>query len=104
MSLIDRAFATGGRREPGGKLGMEREAAARQSIERTTGAPVEGQKAARLAGSRASDPRSLDDDDIDAAPGQEIGGARSDHAAAANQDTHLASPRSRGCYHYHEME
>ena len=71
---------------------MQREAAAGQGVERTAGAPVERQEAARLAGGRAGDPRALDDDDLDAAPGQEIGGAGSDHAAAANQDTHLASP------------
>src|SRR4029434_8404161 len=73
-----------------GKLGVQCKTAARQRIERTAGAPVEGEKAARLAGSGASDLRSFDDDDIDAAAGEEIGGASSDHAAATNQDTHLA--------------
>ena len=72
-----------------GKLGMQGEAAARQRIERTTGAPIESQKATRFAGSRASDLRSFNDSDIDAAPSQEIGGASSNHAAAANHDTHL---------------
>jgi hypothetical protein len=77
-----------------GKLGVQREAAARQSIERSAGAPIEGQKAARLARRRASDSRSLDDDNIDAAPGQEIGDASSDHAAATDQDTHLTFIKS----------
>jgi hypothetical protein len=71
------------------KLGMQREAAARQRIERTTGAPIERQKATRFAGSCASCLGSFDDSDIDAAPSQEVGGARSNHAAAANQNTHL---------------
>src|SRR5688572_27910708 len=70
---------------------MEREAAPRQGIERAAGAPIERQKAARLAGSRASDLRSLDDGDFHAAPRQEIGGAGSDHAAAGDQDTHFSS-------------
>ena len=74
-----------------GKLGMQGEAAARQRIERTTGAPIEGQKATRFAGSCASHLRSFNDSDIDSAPGQEIGGAGSDHAAAADQHTHAAS-------------
>jgi hypothetical protein len=42
--------------------GMETKATPRQSIERTTVAPVERQKAARLAGCRAGDPVTLDDD------------------------------------------
>jgi hypothetical protein len=77
-----------------GKLGMQGEAAARQRIERTTATPIEGQKAARFAGSRTSDIRSFDDSDIDAAPGQKIGGASPDHAAAANHDMHVCcSPK-----------
>ena len=74
-----------------GKLGVQGEAAARQSIERTAGAPVEGQKAARLAGGCAGDIRPFNDSDIYAAAGQELRGAGSDHTAAANQDTHPAS-------------
>src|SRR5262245_8291171 len=61
----------------GGKLGMEREAATRQGIELTAGAPIERQKTAGLAGSRAGNLRSFDDDDIDAAPREKIGGAGS---------------------------
>src|SRR5262245_54938662 len=64
---------------PGGEFGMEREAAAGQGIEWTAGAPIEREKAAGLAGSRASNLRSFDDDDIDAAPREKIGGAGSDH-------------------------
>ena len=70
---------------------MQGEAAARQRIERTTGAPIERQKATRFAGSCASHLRSFNDGDIDAAPGQEIGDASSNHAAAANQNTHSGS-------------
>ena len=72
-----------------GKLGMQGETAARQRIERTAGAPIEGQKATCFAGSGASYLRSFNDGDIDAAPSQEIRGASSNHAAAANQDSHL---------------
>jgi hypothetical protein len=73
-------------------LGMQREAAARESIERTADAPIEREKPTRFAGRSASDVGSFDDSDIDAAPSQEIGGASADHAAAANRNTHLASP------------
>jgi hypothetical protein len=72
---------------------MQHEAAARQRIERTAGAPVEREKATRFTGSRASDPGTLDDGNVDTAPSQKIGGASSNHAAAANHDTHLISPR-----------
>src|SRR5207244_10581580 len=41
--------------ELGGKLGMELEAAPRQSIERAAAAPVERQKAARVARGRTGD-------------------------------------------------
>ena len=78
-----------------GKLGMQGEAAARQRIERATGAPIGGQKATCFAGSCASYPRPFNDDDIDPAPGQEVGRASSNHAAAANQNTHLPL-RKRG--------
>jgi hypothetical protein len=68
---------------------MQGEAAARQRIERTTGAPIENQKATRFAGSCASDLRSFNDRDIDAAPSEEIGGTSSNHVAAANHNTHV---------------
>lgn len=77
-----------------GKLGMQGEAAARQRIERATGAPIEGQKATRFAGSCASYLRSFNGSDIDAAPSQEIGGASANHAAAANHNTHLLLRKS----------
>ena len=79
-----------------GKLGVQREAAPRQSIERTAGAPVERQKTTRLAGRCARHLRALNDSDIDAAPSEKIGGASSDHAAAANQNTHFTAPKSLG--------
>src|SRR5262249_61977902 len=48
--------------ELGGKLGMEIEAAPRQSVERGSATPVERQKAARLARRASCDVVTLEDD------------------------------------------
>jgi hypothetical protein len=47
-----------------GELSVERITPPRQSIERAAAAPVERQKAARLAGGRAGDFVALDDDGL----------------------------------------
>jgi hypothetical protein len=52
---------------------MELEATPRQSIERAAAAPVERQKAARLAGCRVGDLVTLDDDRPSAASAHEVG-------------------------------
>ena len=90
---FDRVAAIGGQAaitppiaERGGKLGMQREAAPRQSVERRAGAPVERQEAARFAGRRARDLVALDDDRLRTAPAREIGDRGADRAAAADHD------------------
>src|SRR5262245_56073367 len=72
-----------------GKTQVQGKATARKRIERTAGAPVERQESPRFTRSRASDLRSLDNDHLDAAASQEVGGASSNHAAAANHNAHL---------------
>jgi hypothetical protein len=54
------------------------EAPPRQLIERSSGAPVERQKAARLAGGRTCDLVTLDDDRLCAASRGEIGNCGAD--------------------------
>jgi hypothetical protein len=70
--------------ETGGKLRMEFEATARQSIERAATAPVERQKAARLARCSAGDLVTLDDDWLCAASAYEVGDRGADRASAAD--------------------
>jgi hypothetical protein len=72
---------------------VQREAAARQRLERRAVAPVERQKAAGLAGCRAGDRSALDHHNIDAAARQEIGDRRADDAAATDQYPHDCPPR-----------
>ena len=76
-----------------GEPGMQREAAAGQRAERRAVAPVERQKAARLARRRACDRDALDDGRMNPAAAQEIGDRGADHAAAANHNTHQAANR-----------
>src|SRR5262249_40586832 len=77
---------TPGITERGGKFGMQREASPRQSIERRAAAPVQRQKAARLAGGRAADGVTLDDGRPRAAAAREVGDRGADRAAAADHD------------------
>jgi hypothetical protein len=69
-----------------GQFGMEREAAARQPVERAAAAPVERQEAAGLARGRASDLVALDHDRRRAAQAKKVGDGRADRAAAADDD------------------
>ena len=59
-----------------------------ERFERGPVAPVEGEEAARFAGSRAGHARPFDDRRCDPAADQEISDRGADHAAAANQNTH----------------
>ena len=70
---------------------MKWKAAPRQRIERSAGAPVEGQKPASLAGCGGSHLGPFDDSDVDPAAPEEVGGAGSDHATSANDDPHDVS-------------
>jgi hypothetical protein len=63
---------------------MELEATPRQSIERAALAPVERQEAARLAGCRAGDLVTLDDNRQCAASAYEVGDRGTDRASAAD--------------------
>jgi hypothetical protein len=65
---------------------MQGEAAPCQPIERAAAAPVERQKAARLAGRRTGDLVTLDHDRLGAALTEEIGDGGADGAAAADDD------------------
>jgi hypothetical protein len=65
---------------------MQREAPPRQSIERAAAAPVQRQKAARLARGRAGDGVTLDDGRPRAAPACEIRNRGADRAATADHD------------------
>jgi hypothetical protein len=71
-----------------GQDGVKPEAPPRERIERAASAPVEGQKAARLARCRSGNLRPFHDGDIDPALTEEVGGAGPDHAAAADHDPH----------------
>ena len=71
-----------------GKLRVEREAAARQRLDRRAVAPVEREEAARLAGGRIGDAGALDHRALDAALAEEVGDRRADHAATADQYPH----------------
>jgi hypothetical protein len=70
----------------GGKFGMQRKTPPRQFIERRAAAPVQRQKAARLAGGRAGDGVTLDDGRPRAAAACEVGDRGADRAAAADHD------------------
>jgi hypothetical protein len=83
--------------ELGGKFGMQIEAAPRQWIERGAATPVERQEAAGLAGGRACDLVTLDDDRPRATPACEIGDRSADRAAAADHD---ALARSHSAYRH----
>src|SRR5262245_65930224 len=74
---------------------MELEAPPRQWIERAAAAPVERQKAARLAGRRAGDGVTLDDGRPRAASACEVGNRGADRAATADHD---ARGRDHGSY------
>ena len=65
---------------------MELEAPPRQSIERAAAAPVERQKAARLAGGRAGDLVTLYDGRPRAASACEVGDRGADRATTADHD------------------
>ena len=69
-----------------GELGVEREAAPCQSVERRAAAPVERQKAARLARRRTGHGVALDHDGLCPAPAEEVGDGDTDRAAAADDD------------------
>src|SRR5260370_4091067 len=72
--------------ERGGKFGMELETPPRQSIERAAAAPVERQKAARLAGGRTGHGVTLYDGRPRAASACEVGDRSADPATTANHD------------------
>src|SRR5579871_5360181 len=78
------------------EFGMQVEAPPRQRIQRRARAPVAGEETAGLAGGGIRDLVALDDDDLDAAAGEEIGGAGADHAAAADHNAHGISAGSSG--------
>ena len=78
-------------RDLAGQGRVKRKTSPRQRIERSAGAPVERQEAACLAGCRSRHLGPLHDCHVDAAVGEEIGGAGADHAAAADHDTHGCS-------------
>ena len=82
--------------ELGGKFGMELEAPPRQWIERAAAAPVERQKAARLAGGRAGDLVTLDDDRPRATSACEVGDRGADRATTADHDA-LARAHTSYC-------
>jgi len=72
--------------ELGGKFGMELEAPPRQWIERAAAAPVQRQKAARLAGGRTGDGVTLYDGRPRAAAACEVGDRGADRATTADHD------------------
>jgi hypothetical protein len=67
---------------------MQGEAAARQSIEGTAGAPVKGEEAARLAGGRIRDTGALDHGHVEPAAAKVIGRRGTDHASPAYDHAH----------------
>ncbi len=73
------------------ELGMQVKAAARQRVQRRAFAPVAREEAAGLAGGCIRHLGAFDDDDLDAAAGEKIGGAGADHAAAADHNAHAHS-------------
>jgi hypothetical protein len=75
--------------------GVEFEASPYQRIERSTSAPVERQKSACLAGCGSGHLRPFDDDDLNPAATEEIGGACADYAAAANHNAHVLPLRNK---------
>ena len=84
---------------------MQREAAPRQRVERTAGAPVEREETAGLARRCGGDFGALNDGHGDTAAAEEISGAGADHATAADHDVHgsriialqsIGSERGRG--------
>jgi hypothetical protein len=66
-------------------------AATRQRIERGAGTPVEDEQSARLAGCGGRHLGPFDDEDVDPAAREEVGGAGPDHATSANDDPHDVS-------------
>ena len=71
---------------------MQREAAARERLERRPVAPVERKKPARLAGGRTGDVRSLDDDGLGPTAAQEVRNRCPDDPATDDQHPHGSSP------------
>ena len=73
---------------------MELEASPRQSIERAAAAPVQRQKAARLAGGRTGDGVTLDDGRLRAAAACEVGDRGADRATTADHDARAGAHSS----------
>ena len=71
-----------------GEFGVQSEAAPGEWCQRRAVAPVEGEKAAGLAGGRAGDAGTFDEHGLDLPLAEEVGDAGADHAAAADHDTH----------------
>src|SRR5262245_3509234 len=67
---------------------MQLKAAARQGLERRPITPIEREKATGLARGRASEAGAFDDDRLDAATAQEIGGGGADDTATTDDNLH----------------
>ena len=77
------------------KLAVQGKAAPCERLQRCAVAPVEREKAARLAGRPAREARPLDDCRLDPAAAEEIRGRGADHPAAADHNMHHPPSRKR---------
>src|SRR4051812_16654739 len=69
---------------------MQGKAAACQCVENAAPAPIQRQETTGLARCGASDAGAFHNDDLDAAPAQEVGSASADDAASADYDPHCS--------------